>query len=346
MAGEPVHRLAASSGNNDKMIQRLRLAAPELWRTRSPATRLLLPLSWMYMAIVRLRRSCYASGLCRVVGFRRPVVVVGGIASGGSGKTPLAMHVTRLLVQQDLRPGIVSRGYGGSPSRAPLVVNRDTPAAECGDEAAMMARNLTVPIVVDANRPRGVNALISRLGCDVVVSDDGLQHYAMDRQVEIAVVGGGDRFGNGYCLPAGPLREPRSRLKAVDMVVSNGSPARPGEYSMNFRIDAFCRLNRDETRPGAEFRGRRVHAIAGIGNPIGFFSMVSDLGLDIDAHPFPDHYRYKSEDFSAMQDAPIVMTEKDAVKCLDIPLDNAWYAPIITELNEGFDKKLIELLKP
>lgn len=318
---------------------------PRLWRTRSPVVVLLLPLSWLYAGIVRIRRACYDSGMLEVVRFPRPVVVVGGITVGGSGKTPLVMHVVRMLEAGGRRPGIVSRGYGGRARGAPLVVDRTTPVSECGDEPAMLARRLGVPIVVDADRPRGVNTLITTLDCDVVVSDDGLQHYAMDRQVEIAVVGGGGHAGNGYCLPAGPLREPLARLREVDMVVSNGGPPEPGWYTMNLRIEGLRRLNGNEERPLADFRGRRVHAVAGTGSPHGFFEMLADLGLDIEAHPFPDHHRYESRDFEGMTGASIVMTEKDAVKCTDMPLDDAWYAPVSIELDDGFDKNLTELLK-
>ncbi|MGA8260639.1 MAG: tetraacyldisaccharide 4'-kinase [Arenicellales bacterium] len=332
------------------MARPFRLAASNLWRGRSPATRLLVPLSWVYLSIIRLRRMCYAHGPCRAVTFAKPVVVVGGITVGGSGKTPLVMHVVRLLAARDRRPGIVSRGYGGRPRWLPLIVDRNTPPSECGDEPAMMAANLDIPVVVDPNRPRGVNELISALGCDIVVSDDGLQHYRMDRQVEIAVVGGAAPFGNGFCLPAGPLREPRSRLKEVDLVVYGGVADRegtkPGAYRMEIRIEGFIHLGGGGRRPAGDFEGRRVHAVAGTGNPDGFFDALRGLGLNVQAHPFPDHHRYRREDFSGLDGAPIVMTEKDAVKCRDMKLEDAWYAATSTHVDTGFDDKLIELLKP
>ncbi len=322
-----------------------RMAFPALWRSRGPAARCLLPLSWLYRGVVRARRVCYAHGPCPVARFPRPVVVVGGITVGGSGKTPLVMHTARLLTERGRRPGIVSRGYGGRPGRPPLHVDARTPAAVCGDEPAMMARGLeNTPVVVDPDRPRGVHALIERAGCDVVISDDGLQHYAMDRQVEIAVLGGEGHLGNGYCLPAGPLREPVGRLEDVDLVVCNGGAARPGQYAMTLRIEALQRLNGTETRSPEDFRGRRVHGVAGTGNPGRVFDTLAGRGLSVDRHPFPDHHRYKPEDFAAMQDAPIVMTEKDAVKCTEMPLQDAWYTRTSIELDEGFDNKLIELL--
>lgn len=271
--------------------------------------------------------------------------MVGGISVGGSGKTPLVMHVARLLRQRGRDPGIVSRGYAGRPGRMPLVVEPGTPPAVCGDEPAMMARNLDVPIVVDTDRPRGVATLIDRLGCDVVISDDGLQHYAMDRQVEVAVLGGGAWAGNGYCLPAGPLREPASRLADVDLVVCNGAPAQSGWHAMALRTVTLKRLSGDEEYPVESFAGRRVHAVAGTGDPDGFFATLAGFGLDVRPHRFPDHHRYQREDFAALHDAPIVMTEKDAVKCLDFPLDDAWYARALVDVGEGFDDKLIELLK-
>lgn len=323
----------------------VRLALPQLWRTRGAAARLLLPASWLYRGIVRARRSCYARGPCRVQRFEQPVVVVGGITTGGSGKTPLVLHVTRLLADRGWRPGIVSRGYGGRPGRMPLAVDARTPPETCGDEPAMMARRLDVPVVVDVDRPRGVAALIDRFGCDVVISDDGLQHYAMGRQVEIVVLGGDGWAGNGYCLPAGPLREPQGRLEEVDLVVCNGGAAHPGGHRMALHVETLRRLDGREDRPIGDFRGRRVHAVAGTGRPEGFFTMLAELGLEIEPHPFPDHHRYRSGDFASLRDAPIVMTEKDAVKCTDMALDEAWYARASVELDAGFDNKLIELLK-
>lgn len=332
------------------MVRPFRLAVSNLWRERTPLTRLLVPLSWIYLVIVRLRRLCYVRGPCRVVTFSSPVVVVGGVTAGGSGKTPLVIHVTELLAGRGYRPGIVSRGYGGSPRRVPLVVDRDTPASECGDEPAVMARRLGVPVVVDRNRPRAVKELVSRLGCDVVVSDDGLQHYAMDRRVEIAVVGGERPFGNGFCLPAGPLRESPARLAEVDLVVYNGRApgevVRPTGFRMELRIEGFIPLGGGRRLAAGGFENRRVHAVAGIGDPEGFFAALARLGMDVVVHPFPDHHRYRRDDFAAMSGAPIVMTEKDAVKCGDMGLENTWYTATFTCMEPGFDDKLIELLKP
>ncbi|MDZ7841133.1 MAG: tetraacyldisaccharide 4'-kinase [Gammaproteobacteria bacterium] len=321
------------------------LALPRLWRSRGPAVRLLLPLSWLYRGAARARRECYVRGLCRVQRFSAPVVVVGGITAGGSGKTPLVMHVARLLAGRGLSPGIVSRGYGGRSERMPLFVDAGTPALECGDEPAMMARNLDVPVVVDRDRPRGVRSLIDRKGCGVVISDDGLQHYAMDRQVEIVALGGEGSMGNGYGLPVGPLREPLTRLDDVDMVVSSSPASRPGWFAASLRIESLQRLNGAEQCPLEAFRGRRVHAAAGIGNPGGFFAMLAGAGIDVQPHPFPDHHRYGAGDFSGMRDAPIVMTEKDAVKCGGLPLEDAWYTRASIELESRFDNTLIELLK-
>lgn len=325
-------------------MRSLRLVLPDVWRTRGAAARLLLPLSWLYRAIVWARRACYRRGLCRVAGFSRPVIVVGSISVGGSGKTPLVMHVARLLSNNGHKPGIVSRGYGARPPRRPLRVTAQTPPAESGDEPAMMAHLLNVPVVVDRNRPRGVRALINDYGCDVVVADDGLQHYAMGRDVEIAVVSGVDGWGNGYCLPAGPLREPAGRLRDVDLVVCNGPGAAAGQFAMSLEIAELAQLHGDRTRRIDDFRGRRVHAVAGIGNPGAFFRMLEAAGLDVERHAFADHHRFEQQDFTAMTDAPIVMTAKDAVKCTHLTLEDAWVANALATLSQDFDNKLLEYL--
>jgi len=322
----------------------LRIVLPGIWQKRGVPARFLLPVSWVYTAIVLGRRRCYRSGWLPVSRFTRPVVVVGGITVGGSGKTPLTMYVARLLAEQGWSPGVVTRGYGGRPGRLPLRVEADTPVRESGDEAAVMARRLDVPVVVDPDRPRGVRWLIDELGCGVVVADDGLQHYAMDRQVEIAVVGGGG-LGNGWCLPAGPLREPASRLQEVDIVVRNNGRAGPDEFGMALRVTGLTRLDRAAVQATSVFNGRRVHAVAGTGRPEGFFGTLRELGMEVEPHAFPDHYRYTASDFSTMGDAPIVMTEKDAVKCAGLPVENAWYADATAVPEDGFDQHLIELLK-
>lgn len=304
--------------------------------------RLLLPLSWLYGGLMRARRACYHRGLCRVIRFSRPVIVIGGISVGGSGKTPLVMHVARLLRDNGFTPGIVSRGYGGKPPRQPYRVTPDTAPNESGDEPAMMARLLKMPVMVDRIRPRGVDALINDCGCDVIIADDGLQHYAMDRDVEIAVVTGKDGRGNGYCLPAGPLREPPARLRDVDIVVCNGPEAKAGQFTMSLEIAALVNLSDDREQGIESFRGRRVHGVAGTGNPDGFFRLLETAGLDVERHAFADHHRFQQCDFAAMSDAPIVMTAKDAVKCSDLTLDDAWVANALATLSQDFDNKLLE----
>lgn len=324
---------------------RRELLLARIWARRGAAARLLLPLASLYHAVVAARRACYRTGLCRVERFSAPVVVVGGLTVGGSGKTPLVMHVATLLARRGFRPGIVSRGYGGRPPRQPLRVDAATPVAQCGDEPAMLARELSLPVVVDRNRPRGVRELFERLGCDVVVADDGLQHYTMGRQVEIAVLGGERPLGNGYLLPAGPLREPPSRLAEVDLVVCNGGAEYPGGHAMRLRSDTLRALAGGATRPLAGLRGVRVHAVAATGNPTAFFTMLAGQGLRVTPHPFPDHYRFRRGDFMAMRDAPIVMTQKDAVKCDDMALGDAWFTHAVAELDEKFDNQLVALLK-
>jgi len=316
-----------------------------MWRSRPGAARLLAPVAWAYAGVMRARRQAYRAGVFPVARFERPVVVVGGITAGGSGKTPLVMHVVACLRSQGYRPGVVSRGYGGTPPHQPLWVEPATSPGRAGDEPALIARSLAVPVVVDRVRPRGVRALIDEAGCDVVVSDDGLQHYAMDRKVEIAVIGADDGPGTARCLPAGPFREPWGRLAEVDMIVRNNGEKRAGEHAMRLRLTGFQPLAGGAVRDTGTFSGRRVHAVAGIGHPDGFFAALTTLGLEVIPHPFPDHHRFERSDFRRMIGAPIVMTGKDAVKCGDLELEDAWTACVAVTLDGDFERKLIELLR-
>ncbi|MBT8147279.1 MAG: tetraacyldisaccharide 4'-kinase, partial [Gammaproteobacteria bacterium] len=283
-----------------------------------------------------------------------PVVVVGNISVGGTGKTPLIIGLGRALQKAGLTPGVISRGYLGKAPHYPFKVVSDSRVEEAGDEALLIARVLNCPMVVDPDRVQALEKLYSDYQCDVVLSDDGMQHYALPRDLEIVVVDGERLFGNGWCLPAGPLREPVSRLDSVPYIVVNGKwnvQESPTElqraYQMSLKPTYLVNLLSGEKKPfrGAPFNmGTKVHAVTGIGNPNRFFDLLAVLPYEIERHDFPDHHPFSEQDFKALnidQRQPVVMTEKDAVKCQQFASANFWYLAVEVELP---DELLHELL--
>lgn len=303
------------------------------WYGKPGILLLLAPLAWLYCGIAWLR-----SLGAREVAPPLPVIVVGNLTVGGSGKTPLVLWLVQALRGQGLKPGVIARGYGGS-GPFPLVVDAGTPPAQCGDEPALLARTAGVPVVVAPDRRQAL-ARIRELGVDVVISDDGLQHVALPRSVEIAVVDDRRRLGNGWCLPVGPLREPADRLARVDFVVGNGGDAGVGAIPMFLRPTRMYAVNDPARSCSVEdfLHGHTqgVAAVAGIGDPSRFFAGLRALGLQADEFPFPDHHAYVAGDFAALRDRVIVMTAKDAVKCRDVPGLEAWYLAVEAELPQDF----------
>ena len=283
-----------------------------VWYGRAAGALLLLPLAWLYGALVALRRLAYRRGLLTVQQLPRPVLVIGNLTVGGSGKTPFAMWLARALAAQGLRVGIVSRGYGGS-ARGPLRVVAESDPAQAGDEPVLLARHSGATVVVARDRVAAARLLVPEV--DVILADDGLQHYRLHRDVEIVVVDGVRRYGNGRLLPAGPLREPRRRAAEAQLVVVNGGTAGPGEIAMRLEPGAVVSFAGGERRPLAAFTGRRVHAVAGIGDPGRFFATLRAAGVEPVEHPFPDHATLTAADIGFDDDLPVLMTEKDAVKC-------------------------------
>lgn len=315
------------------------------WYTRSPWLVLLTPFSLVYRIVVELRRLAYRYGLARSHRPGIPVIVVGNITAGGTGKTPLVAWLASHLQSRGYRPGIISRGYGGSASHWPQLVHPDSDPDVVGDEPVLLAELTGCPMAVAPRRVAAVQTLIEHSDCNVIISDDGLQHYALQRDLEIAVVDGVRRFGSGYSLPAGPLREPVRRLQEVDLVVVNGK-ASGTEYSMRMRLERAHRLkDRGVTRPLSDFRGRTVHAVAGIGNPERFFHALQQTGMQLIRHAFPDHHRFTPADIGFDDGRPVIMTGKDAVKCRPFASDNDWYVPVRVELSAGFSAQLDALLE-
>ncbi|MDX1404306.1 MAG: tetraacyldisaccharide 4'-kinase [Woeseiaceae bacterium] len=316
------------AGSADSFLQRV-------WYGDSWLRFLLAPLGWIYSAIIALRRALYAARLLPVKKLPVPVIVVGNLTVGGTGKTPLVLWLARQLAERSLKPGIVSRGYGGRVGDTPLAVMADSDPADVGDEAVLMARHHTGPVVVHPDRVKAAELAIAR-GAEVIVSDDGLQHLRLARDVEIAVVDGERLFGNGWLLPAGPLREPLSRLMQIDQLViqcdDGDLPDMTGllrdARCFQLLASAICRLDDADIRNIAEFSGTTMHAIAGIGNPGRFFRMLSAHGIDVIPHPLADHARIQQQDLEFDDDHEIVMTEKDAVKCRWLDTGRCWYVPV------------------
>lgn len=303
------------------------------WYGEEPPPAMLRLLEPVYRGAVRLRQAAYGAGLWRAGHPGRPVVVVGNLTVGGTGKTPLVVWLVRELSALGLAPAVVSRGYGGRPGRAPRRVRPGDDPAVVGDEPALIAGATDAPVWVCADRLAAARAAVAE-GAGVVVSDDGLQHYALGRDFEIVVVDGSRGFGNGRCLPAGPLREPRDRLATVDAVVCNGgSRCPPGSIRMVVDGRQAVRLSDGERRSLESFGSAPVHAAAAIGHPERFFSLLEDRGLTVIRHPLPDHGTMPDDLLRGAAGAPLLMTSKDAVKCRVRP-EHAWEVPVDAQLGE------------
>lgn len=317
------------------------------WYKITPLHLLLLPLSLLFLLLAGMRRLFYRLGIFSSIKLPVPVIIVGNITVGGSGKTPLTLWLAQQLIAHGHRPGIISRGFGGS-SATPQQVRPDSNPGTMGDEPVLMAQRKLCPIWVGRDRPAAGRALLqAHPECDVVISDDGLQHYRLQRDVEIAVVDGVRRFGNGLLLPAGPLRELPSRLRRVDAIVSNGGTAGNGEFAMQLNGVQFHNLhNPARTADATYFHGQHVHAIAGIGHPERFFTHLQRLGLTPQTHPFPDHHRYAASDLDFGDDNAILMTEKDAVKCLSFAHENCWVLRVDAQLDPALIQLILKKIAP
>lgn len=314
------------------------------WNTVNAVSLLLLPLSLVFGAVVAMRRLAYRIGLKRVRHFRVPVIVVGNVTVGGTGKTPLVVWLADHLRRQGWRPGIVSRGYGGTARHWPQQVRADSDPSTVGDEAVLLAAATGCPMCVGPDRPAAVEALLAHTDVNIVISDDGLQHYALGRDLEIAVIDGQRRFGNGLLLPAGPLREPRSRLRRVDLVIVNGESG-GGEHAMVMSQPVVRPLRGGDEIPLSHFVDRDVHAVAGIGNPQRFFDLLGRSGIRIRPHRFPDHHRFRLQDLALGEPLPVLMTEKDAVKCRRLECRDCWVVRISAQPDAGFVHHLNTALK-
>ncbi len=315
------------------------------WYRKNAVANLLRPLSWCFRGLVNVRRALYRFALLRRVRLPVPVIVVGNISVGGTGKTPMVIALVALLIKQGYRPGIITRGYGGEQTSQPIMVATDSDPYRVSDEAVLLAQRTQCLVAACPDRIASSQLLLSK-GCDIIVSDDGLQHYRLERDIEIAVIDAARGLGNGYCLPAGPLREPKKRLDSVDFVVFNADSQTNGaHYTMTLRSHAPRCLFSDEERSIESFSHTAVHAIAAIGNPQRFYHSLKRLGLSVIEHSFPDHYRYTEQDICFDDGYPVFMTEKDAVKCRKIAQgDRYWVISIDAVLDERLSSSLLSAL--
>ncbi|HGW5058091.1 TPA: tetraacyldisaccharide 4'-kinase [Citrobacter koseri] len=316
-----------------------------IWSGESPLWRLLLPLSWLYGLVSGGIRLCYRLGIKRAWHAPVPVVVVGNLTAGGNGKTPVVIWLVEQLQQRGIRVGVVSRGYGGKAASYPLLLTPQTSSAEAGDEPVLIYQRTGAPVAVSPVRSDAVKAILARHDVQIIVTDDGLQHYRLARDIEIVVIDGVRRFGNGWWLPAGPMRERASRLKSVDAVIVNGGVARPGEIPMHLAPGLAVNLCTGERRHVAELSN--IVAMAGIGHPPRFFATLEACGASLQkCVPLVDHQSLASNDVKALvtDGQTLVMTEKDAVKCRGFAEDNWWYLPVDARLSGEQPDALLEQL--
>jgi tetraacyldisaccharide 4'-kinase len=320
---------------------------PEYWFSDAAVPLPARVLSGVYGALVALRLRLYRWGLLRRKRAGVPVIVVGNITVGGTGKTPLTIALVERLRAAGYKPGVASRGYGRRDERTPRWVDAQTAPGDGGDEPVLIARQTGIRVRVDRDRVAAVRALAAA-GCNVVICDDGLQHYRLHRDIEIEVIDGQRRYGNGRLLPAGPLREPVERAAACDFRVVNlpaaDAEAGFGEWPMHLQADVALPLRGGRPRALAAFAGQRVHAVAGIGNPARFFSMLRGFGIAVVPHAYVDHHDYRADDFEFGSELPVLMTEKDAVKCAGFATPWFYSVPVAARLPEAFWVGLLEKL--
>lgn len=314
-----------------------------LWYRRNLWVWLLWPLSILFWLLSQLRRALFCFGLFRRYRAGVPVIVVGNLTVGGNGKTPVVIWLVEQLRAAGYRPGVISRGYGGKAARYPLRVTDAVSAAECGDEPKLIAERCGCPVAVAPKRARAIECLLADGDVDIIISDDGLQHYALARDLEIVVVDGDRRFGNGHLLPMGPMREGSWRLAHVDAVISNGGLPSVGEYPMQLLADTLQPVLPGNPNPLPQ---GEVDALAGIGHPPRFFRSLELAGFSLrERVAFADHQPYDADTLARFTDRPLIMTEKDAVKCRAFARENWWYLPVSASLPPGLRRHILTRLK-
>jgi len=298
------------------------------WYSINIISVILLPLSGLFCLLSLVRRLLYKSAVLQSYQAPIPVIVVGNISVGGTGKTPLIIELAKVIKSKGKKPGIISRGYGARADSWPQIVSGSSTADLVGDEPLLIFETTGFPVVVGPDRRQDIELLIEKFDCDVILSDDGMQHYKLNRDIEIAVIDAKRMFGNGLCIPSGPLRERTTRLKQVDIVLYNGGNEDQAAFTLQA---AECIALNDENSLTASldsFSGKTVHAVAGIGNPQRFFTMLEKHDITVIRHAFSDHYYFNLSDLEFSDELPVLMTEKDAVKCKQFDLSNHWSVPV------------------
>ena len=322
------------------------------WHKRAGWLILLWPVSVLFQVLTKIRRATQQSK-ARPAYLTAPVIVIGNISLGGTGKTPLLITLSQELQKQCFKPGIISRGYGGDAPSYPLAVDGDSDVRESGDEAFLIAESTGCPVYVDPDRSAALHALLLHEDVDVVLSDDGLQHYKLYRDLEVVVVDGQRLFSNGFCMPAGPLRESMSRLNEVQHIVVNGEPVREipqleRASTMQLEPRSLVNMVSGEKRvfSAAPFNmGNKLQAVSALGNPQRFYALLERLPYQVETFSFPDHHSFTAADFEQQGidvHQPVVMTEKDAVKCRQFAKNNFWYLSVEVNLESQFVERLIE----
>lgn len=313
------------------------------WYRRVTWAWLLLPLALLFQIISDCRRLAYQKGFFKSYKSKLPVIIVGNISVGGNGKTPFVIWLCEKLVASGYKPAVISRGYGGKSNHYPLLVGDQIKGHEAGDEPVLIHQRLGIPVVVDPNRKKAVNYIEQHCLADIIISDDGLQHYALQRDIEIVIVDGKRRFGNQQLMPIGPLREKLSRLNSVDFVVNNGGQ-QVNETTMLLKAQSCQRVDKQAAQLSS---GVKVNACAAIGYPQRFFDTLNIEHFEIlKAVSFNDHHAFSMADFTQFEASiPLLMTEKDAVKCTDFAQPNWWYLPVSAELPVRFEQQLLNRIK-
>lgn len=310
----------------------------KIWRTKNVISLVLFPLSILFYLITWIRRKLYVLGILKSYRASIPVLVVGNISVGGNGKTPVVVWLVEQLKQKGIRVGVVSRGYGGKNKQFPQLVNATSSAEQMGDEPVLIAQRTGVPVAISPNRAESIALLLAQFELDLIITDDGLQHYALQRDMEWVVIDGERRFGNGFLLPAGGLRELPSRLNEVQAVICNGKNAKKGEYSMSLNSAIAINLKNQTQRPLSDFQQTQNVAMAGIGYPPRFFAMLESLRIPLQStYAFADHQAFEFDHLSSLanESQQLLMTEKDAVKCKTFAQENWWYIPVNAEIEQG-----------